>query len=388
MYVSDSISINEYGHLTIGGADTVALARKYGTPLMVYNRDAIVANCRAFTESMNENYDGNGRVLYAGKAFSCKEMCRICRDEGMGLDVVSGGELYTAIKADFPMDRVCFHGNNKTEKELSEALEAGVGRIIVDNTEELQLLNKKAAALGKRQGILLRIKPGIDAHTHDFIRTGQIDSKFGFALETGEAMDAVKASLSYGNIELFGLDCHIGSQIFDVDPFMHAARVMVGFMAKIKLDTGCELRELNLGGGFGIKYSEADKPEDFRLYMNKVAQELKNAAMEYGIKTPFVMIEPGRSIVGAEALTLYTVGSVKHIPDIRTYVSVDGGMGDNPRYILYQAKYEVICANKAHQPRTETVTVAGRCCESGALIQEHTALQKVEAGDFLAVLST
>lgn len=388
MYVSDSISINEYGHLTIGGADTVALARKYGTPLMVYNRDAIVANCRAFTESMNENYDGNGRVLYAGKAFSCKEMCRICRDEGMGLDVVSGGELYTAIKADFPMDRVCFHGNNKTEKELSEALEAGVGRIIVDNTEELQLLNKKAAALGKRQGILLRIKPGIDAHTHDFIRTGQIDSKFGFALETGEAMDAVKASLSYGNIELFGLDCHIGSQIFDVDPFMHAARVMVGFMAKIKLDTGCELRELNLGGGFGIKYSEADKPEDFRLYMNKVAQELKNAAMEYGIKTPFVMIEPGRSIVGAEALTLYTVGSVKHIPDIRTYVSVDGGMGDNPRYILYQAKYEVICANKAHQPRTETVTVAGRCCESGDLIQEHTALQKVEAGDILAVLST
>ncbi|NMP38037.1 MAG: diaminopimelate decarboxylase [Clostridiales bacterium] len=388
MYVSDSVSINEFGHLTLGGSDTVVLAKKYGTPLMVFDRDAIVANCRAFTESVSENYGDNGRVLYAGKAFSCKEMCRICRDEGMGLDVVSGGELYTAIQADFPMDRVCFHGNNKTQQEISMALEAGVGRIVVDNLEELVQLNKKAAAMGRKQGILLRIKPGIDAHTHDFIRTGQIDSKFGFALETGEAEQAARAALSYGNIELFGIHCHIGSQIFDVDPFVHAARVMLGFMAKIKLDTGCEMRELNLGGGFGIKYTEADKPENFRVYMNRVAAELKNAAAEYGIKMPFIMIEPGRSIVGAEALTLYTVGSVKHIPDVRTYVSVDGGMGDNPRYILYQAKYEVVCANKADQPRTEIVTVAGKCCESGDLIQEHTPIQKVEAGDILAVLST
>ena len=388
MYVSDCISVNEKGHLTLGGCDTVELANEFGTPVYVFDENEIVNNIRAFKISMNESYGGNGLVVYASKAFCCKEMCRICAREEIGMDVVSGGELYTALSVDFPAENIVFHGNNKTYDELCTAVENGVGRIIVDNIYELDMLNEIAKEQGKTVGIMFRIKPGIDAHTHDFIRTGQIDSKFGFALETGEAMEAVKAALQMSNIKLRGLHCHIGSQIFDIDPFELAADVMLRLFADVKAQTGAELEELNLGGGFGIKYLESDCPKPYGDYMKRVSAIVKAKSEEYGIKTPFILIEPGRSIVGAAGLTLYTVGAVKEIPDIRTYVSVDGGMADNPRYALYNADYEIVCANKANEERTQTVTVAGKCCESGDLIQEGTALQPVEPGDILAVLST
>ncbi len=388
MYVSDCIDVNEKGHLTVGGCDTVSLAEKYGTPLFVYSEDQVRQNCRDFVGSIEENYGGRGMVLYASKAFCCKKMCRICKEENMGLDVVSGGELYTAVEACFPTERIYFHGNNKTPSELRFALEHNVGRIVVDNIFELENIDRLAAQLGKRVKVLLRIKPGIDAHTHDFIRTGQIDSKFGFALETGEAMEAVKKALSFAEIELVGLHCHIGSQIFDIDPFELAADVMLHFMADIKRETGVELKELNLGGGFGIKYLSSDAPRPFTEYMKRVAGVVKSTCKELDLDTPFILIEPGRSIVGSAAVTLYTVGAVKKIPDVRTYVSIDGGMTDNPRYILYQSKYEILCANKANEERSQTVTVAGKCCESGDLIQEWTHIQPVEPGDIIAVLST
>lgn len=388
MFVSDSLGVNELGHLTIGGADTVDIAKKHGTPVIVYSENGIRRNCKAFVDSIDMYYNGNGRVLYAGKAFSCLEMCRIMKEEKMGLDVVSGGELYTAVKAGFPTDRIYFHGNNKTYDELKMALSYGVGRIIVDNPDELATLSALAKETGKTANIYLRIKPGIDAHTHSFIMTGQIDSKFGFALETGEAMDNIKLCAKTENINLVGLHCHIGSQIFDVDPFVHAAEVMMKLIADVKAETGIIISELDLGGGFGIKYVDSDKPVAFDAYMKPVSDKIKASAEKYGIDVPFILIEPGRSIAGAEAVTLYTVGNVKNIPDVRTYVSVDGGMCDNPRYILYQSDYTVMCANKANENKDMVVTVAGKCCESGDLIQENAPVQTVEKGDILAVLTT
>lgn len=388
MFVSDCISINSDGHLTVGGADAVELAASYGTPAYVFDENEIRKNIRAFKGSVDEFYGGNGLVVYASKAFCCKEMCRICMQEGTGIDVVSGGELYTALSVGFPAEKIVFHGNNKTREELTAAVENGVGRIIVDNITELKMLNEIAAWKGKTAGIMFRIKPGIDAHTHDFVKTGQIDSKFGFALETGEAMEAVKTALEMPNVKLRGLHCHIGSQIFDIDPFELAAKVMLDLYKDIKEQTGAEFDELNLGGGFGIKYLENDSPKPYGDYMKNVSAIVNSYSKELGLKTPFVLIEPGRSVVGAAGITLYTVGNVKNIPDIRTYVSIDGGMGDNPRYALYQADYEIVCANRANEERTETVTVAGKCCESGDLIQENTKLQPVKPGDILAVLST
>ncbi len=388
MFVSECISINDNGHLTIGSADTVELAREFGTPVYVFDENEIRSNLRAFKNSVDEYYGGNGLVCYASKAFSCKEIYRICKQEGTGVDVVSGGELYTALSVDFPAEKIVFHGNNKTYDELVMAVENGVGRIVVDNLTELETLNKIAQNAGKTVGIMMRIKPGVDAHTHDFIKTGQIDSKFGFALETGEALEAAKAALAMPNLKLRGLHCHIGSQIFDIDPFELAAQVMLNLYKQIKDETGAELDELNLGGGFGIKYVDSDTPVPYGEYMKNVSAVVKAETERLGLKMPFILIEPGRSVVGAAGLTLYTVGAVKKIPDIRTFVSVDGGMADNPRYALYKADYQVVCANKANEEKNMTVTVAGKCCESGDLIQENTPLQTVEAGDILAVLST
>lgn len=380
--------VNEYGHLTIGGVDTVALAAKYGTPLYVMDEDAIRANCRALKNSLEAHYANHGMVLYASKAFCCKQIYRIIAQEGLGADVVSGGELYTALEAGFPAERIYFHGNNKTAQELSMALKAGVGRIVVDNIAELELLSALAKAAGRDANILFRIKPGIDAHTHNFVRTGQIDSKFGFALETGEAMEAVARALSLPGISLMGIHCHIGSQIFDIDPFCHAAEVMLDFAQQIRETHGYTVKELNLGGGFGIRYVEEDDPKALESYMEAVSKIVTARCEKHGLPVPFVCIEPGRSIVGDTGITLYTVGSVKTIPGCRTYVSVDGGMTDNPRYALYQSAYEAIVANKAAQPKDFTATIAGRCCESGDLIQEHTSIQTPAVGDILAVLST
>lgn len=388
MFVSDSLSVNDQGTLTIGGMDTVKLAEKYGTPLYVFDEDGIRENCRAYVKSIEENYGGNGLVLYASKAFSCLAMYKIAKEEGMGVDVVSGGELYTANKAGFPMERVYFHGNNKTMEEIKLGIALGVGVFVVDNLCELEHIDYFAAMEHKKVNVMLRIKPGIDAHTHSFIRTGQIDSKFGFALETGEALAAAKQAARMRGVNLVGVHCHIGSQIFDIEPFVLAAEVMVNFMAQVKEETGKELSQLNLGGGFGIKYTSDDKPVPYGEYMTKVADAVKGTCEKTGVTLPKIIIEPGRSIVGSEGITLYRIGNVKTIPDIRTYISVDGGMGDNPRYILYQSKYEFICANKTNEPKTKTVTVAGKCCESGDLLGENVELQDVVAGDYLAVLST
>lgn len=388
MFVSDCLNINEKGRLTIGGADAVEIAKEYGTPVIVYDENSIRRNCRAFVDSIKKYYPEGGRVLYASKAFSCKEMCRIMNEENLGLDVVSGGEIYTALSAGFPPEKMYFHGNNKSPRELEYALKNGVGRIIADNPEELELLSDISSKLGVKANVYMRIKPGIDAHTHNFIRTGQIDSKFGFALETGEALECAKIALSRKNINLSGFHCHIGSQIFDVEPFVHAAKVMMKFIKDVKDATGAAVGELDLGGGFGIKYLETENPAGFGDYMKPVSDAVKEAAKEYDIPVPFILIEPGRSIAGAEAVTLYTVGAVKKIPNVRTYVSIDGGMTDNPRYILYQSEYTALIANKAGEPRDMTATVAGKCCESGDLIGENMPIQTPEKGDILAVLST
>lgn len=388
MFVSDCLNVNELGHLTIGGLDTVALAERYGTPLYVMDEDQIRRNCRKYKSSIDRFYGGKGIAAYASKAMCCKAMCKIAMEEGMGLDVVSGGELYTAMSVNFPAERIYFHGNNKTVEEIAQALQYGVGRIVVDNLTELELLNSLAAARGKNADIMFRIKPGIDAHTHQFIRTGQIDSKFGLALETGEAMDAVKKALALPHINLKGLHCHIGSQIFEISPFELAAQVMLRFIADIKRATGVELHELNLGGGFGIKYVPDHQPVEYDRYMESVSKVVHAACAELGLEIPYIIIEPGRSVVGDAGITLYTIGAVKEIPNVRTYVSVDGGMADNPRYILYQSEYHAMVANKAGLQRDMKVTLAGKCCESGDLIGEGMLIQQAKPGDILAVLAT
>lgn len=388
MFVNDCLNVNEKGHLTIGGCDTVELAKKYGTPLYVLDENVIRSTCKAYVDSFKRHYDGKGLALYASKALSCKALCEIAKEENMGLDVVSGGELYTALKAGFPVENIHFHGNNKTYDEICFAVDSNIGKIVVDNLTELETLDKICGEKGKVQKISMRIKPGVDAHTHNFIRTGQIDSKFGFALETGEAMNAVKEAIELKNVELCELHCHIGSQIFDIDPFVTAAEIMMDFIGEIKNETGHIITELNLGGGFGIKYTDNDNPTAYDNYMNSVSKAVHAKAEQYDLPVPFVYIEPGRSIVGEAGITLYTVGAVKTIPDVRTYVSIDGGMCDNIRYALYQSEYTVVTANKADKEADTVVTIAGKCCESGDLIQENTKIAKAEPGDTIAVLST
>ncbi|MBE6965215.1 MAG: diaminopimelate decarboxylase [Ruminococcaceae bacterium] len=388
MLVSDSLSVNSCGHLTIGGADVVTLAKKYGTPLYIMDEDKIRRTCKEYMSALTKCWGEKFLVQYASKAFCTKYMYKILDEEGFGADVVSGGELYTALKAGFPSNKIVFHGNNKTAEELRFALEAEIREIIVDNAEELELINEIAAELGKVANISFRIKPGVDAHTHDFVKTGQIDSKFGVALENGEAFDFVKSALSYKNIKLCGVHCHIGSQIFDPEPFAHAAELMMEFIAKVKAELDFEVSELNLGGGFGIRYTEEDDPRSVYDAVKSFTDVVRAQAEKYDLSLPFISIEPGRSVVAEAGITVYTVGSVKEIKDIRTYVSVDGGMTDNPRYALYGSKYTMVLPERAEETPTEIVTVAGRNCESGDLLGENIHLPAVKAGDLLAVLST
>ncbi len=388
MFISKNLNVNEKGNLIIGGIDTVDLAKKYGTPLYVLDEDLIRENCEKFKKSINNYYSKNGLVCYASKAFSCKEIYRIMKDEQMGVDTVSIGEMYTAISAGFPSEKIYLHGNNKTTEELRFAVENKIGRIVVDNLNELELLDSIAKDINSKVDILIRVKPGIDAHTHDFIKTGQIDSKFGFAIETGEALSAAKIASKFENINLIGVHCHIGSQILDVDPFVLAADVMMKFISDVKDETGIEMRELNLGGGFGIKYIDKDDPVDYEEYMKAVAYMIQKKCDQYNLNKPFIVIEPGRSLIAPTGITLYTVGVRKEIPNIRTYISIDGGMTDNPRYALYKSEYDAIVANKANEEKSEKVTVAGKCCESGDLIGENMPLQHAEPGDILAVCAT
>jgi diaminopimelate decarboxylase len=352
------------------------------------DEDLIRENLKIYKTSLEKYYNGNGMSLYASKAFCNKHICEVVAEEGLGLDVVSGGELYTSLSASFPTENIYFHGNNKTTDELTMAIKNNVGKIVLDNIYELERINKIAKENNKIQKVMFRVKPGIDAHTHDFIMTGQIDSKFGFALETGEAIKIVEEIVKCENVKFEGVHCHIGSQIFDLDPFVEASRVMMNFIREIKDKFGLETNELNLGGGFGIKYTEKDDPIEYEKYIEAVSKEVKTQAENLGLKIPRIIMEPGRSIVAPAGITVYEIGAIKEIPNVRTYVSVDGGMADNPRHIMYGSEYSAVVANKATEDKTNTYTVAGKCCESGDILLRDVVLPKLEVGDTLCVLAT
>lgn len=387
-FVMDCLSVNEKGNLQLGGCDLKAIAKEYGTPAYVLDENTIRKNCRAYVDSIKKYYDGNGIAIYASKALSCKYMYNLIAAEGMGADVVSGGEIYTALTAGFPADKLYFHGNNKSVEELEFALKNGIGRIVADNELELTRINEISERLGICANVIIRITPGVDAHTHEFIRTGQIDSKFGATLENGEADEITALASSLKNICLKGYHCHIGSQIFELAPFEHAAEIMMNFIGDMKDKYGVEADELDLGGGFGIKYVDSDTPIDYGEYMRAVSVVVKRIASKRGLKLPFIIVEPGRSIVAEAGLTLYTVGTIKDIPGIRKYVSIDGGMGDNPRYILYQSEYTVLSAENPQAPQNDVITLAGKCCESGDLIGENMKTSEFKTDEIVAVLST
>ena len=385
--VMDCLKIKN-DNLYIDDCNATVLAAKYGTPLYVFSETSIRNAIRSYKNSIKKYYGGNGNVLYASKAFSCKEMYRIAKDEGIFVDCVSMGEIYTALSAEFNAEHIFFHGNNKTEEELKYALSKGVGRIVIDNFDELNMVDAISKELGIKTKVLVRITPGIDAHTHDYIKTGRVDSKFGFAITTGDAVKAIKETLKKENIELMGLHCHIGSQIFETEPFMDAATIMLKFIAEINKKFNIEIKELNLGGGFGIQYVKEDDPLEYPEFMKKVSVAVKETAKYLQLPTPVIYIEPGRSIVGPAGLTLYTIGNVKQIENVRNYVAVDGGMSDNPRYALYDADYSFVIANKADKQQNYLATIAGKCCESGDLLAEDVLIAKPKKGDILAVLAT
>ncbi len=384
----NNLGINEKGHLTLADLDTVELAQKYGTPLYLLDVDRVRANCRTYIEAMQKYFGGTSGPLLASKALSFKGIYRIAAEEGMRTDLVSPGELYTARAAGFPLERAYFHGNNKTDADIELAIDSGVGYFIVDNREELAKINSYAGEKNIRQKILLRLTPGIDPHTQEKISTGKVDSKFGTAIETGQAAELVKEALSLENVSLRGYHCHIGSQIFESTPFCDAADIMLSFSAEMRERFGFEAETVNLGGGFGVRYVEGHPVINYAENIRLVAEHIRARCAEFSLKMPEILMEPGRSIVADAGVTLYEIGSVKTITGYKSYVSVDGGMPDNPRYALYQSEYSALIANKADQTPNFVATVAGRCCESGDLIQEDVSLVKPERGDFLAVLVT
>ena len=377
----------EDNQLTIGGAKASDLVKEYGSPLYVFDEELIREYCRDY-----RNYfrceENNNRVAFAGKAFLTVQMCKLLKEENMSLDVVSGGELYTAYKAGFPLERVMFHGNNKTLDEIELGVKLGVGNFVVDNHYEMEVLNDIAKSYGKTQNIYLRITPGIEAHTHDYIKTGQIDSKFGFAPVGTVIEDAVEKAINLENINLAGIHCHIGSQIFELQPYEDAVEVMLDLVKKIQENYGYFIKEVDFGGGFGIYYNKGDKPRTTREYCETIINKVDEVCRRTGQERPILTIEPGRSIVANAGSTLYTVGSVKEIPGVRTYVAVDGGMTDNIRPALYNAAYECVIANRVNSECGQTVTIAGKCCESGDILLENVELPEVTSGDILAILTT
>ncbi len=379
--------IDKNGHLRLGGCDAAELARQFGTPLYVMEEDVIRGVCREYMKAIS-GYRGGAKVLYAGKAFMTTAMCALISSEGLGLDVVSSGEIRTAMNAGFDLKKAYLHGNNKTPEDLKLALEAGVGRVVIDSFAEIKLLSKIAEDHGKVQDVSVRIKPGIEAHTHKYIKTGQLDSKFGFGAADGQGMEAIKEILAEPSLNLIGIHCHIGSQIFEIQPYRDAVKVMLMFLKSVKQETGFSLTEINLGGGYGVHYLKSDKPFRPEEYVKAMIEETESVCERENIPLPVFAIEPGRSIVGEAGTTLYTVGDIKHIPNIRTYVSVDGGMADNPRPALYQAKYTCALAGKMNLPDSTIVSIAGRTCESGDMLIWDAALPEAEAGDILAVFTT
>lgn len=386
--ICDNLTVSN-GRLLFAGQDTVELARQYGTPLYLMDEDRIRANCQVYTEAFRRHFGPGARPLYASKANSFQRIYEIMREEGMGIDVVSSGEIYTALRAGYDLGQAYFHSNNKTDEDIRYSMDHGIGYFVADNVEEIKAIEAEAARRGIKQRVLLRLTPGIDPHTYEAIATGKVDSKFGSAIETGQAEEITFFTLRQPHVELVGFHCHVGSQVFAEDVFERAAVIMLEFAAHMEKAHGYQTRQLDLGGGYGVRYVECDPVLDVDAKVAQVAAAAKGACARLGIALPEIHMEPGRSIVGDAGLTLYTVGTVKEIPGYKNYVSVDGGMPDNPRFALYGASYTCLLANKLDQPAEFPCSVVGRCCESGDIIQEHVLLPgSVGRGDILAVCTT
>ncbi len=384
----DNLAVNEKGHLTFQGLDTVELSNKYGTPLMLFDVDKTRQKMRLYKDAIEKYFGSSSFPCYASKALSITEIYRIAKAEGIGIDVVSSGEIFTAKNADFPLEKALFHGNNKTDFDIEFAIKNGVGYFVVDNAQELIEIDRQAGNYQKVQNILIRITPGIDPHTHAKITTGQVDSKFGTAIETGQAFEITDKALKLKNVKLCGFHCHVGSQCFDSSAFIQATKIMLTFIRDVKMLFGYTTEILNLGGGYGVRYVESDPCIDVCKNIKEVSEVFNETCEKLNLTKPSVILEPGRSIVADSGLTIYTVGSFKTIDGYKSYVSIDGGMTDNPRYTLYGSSYTVINASKANASPDVTVTIAGRCCESGDLIQENVEISKPARGDKLAVLVT
>ena len=384
----DHISVNGSGHLTIDGADTVDLAKVYGTPLYVLSLDRVRKNLRTYTNAFRKYFPEGSMVLYAGKALCVKGLYPVVDAEGAGADVVSAGEIYTALAAGFPAEKLYFHGSNKTDAEIAYGLDSGVGTFIVDNFSELRQLNAEAGKRGIVQNILLRVTVGIDSHTLAAINTGKVDSQFGTPIETGAAEALLKEALTMEHLKVNGFHSHIGSQIFDPEPFFRQVTILLDFAKKMRDETGFTPAYLNLGGGFGVPYVESDPKSDIEGNIRKIGELLNEKTAAYGLPLPKILMEPGRSIVADAGITLYTAGGLKTIEGYRNYVTVDGGMTDNPRFALYRSAYTVLSAARMNEDADLKVTVAGRCCESGDRIAEDIFLPTPKRGDLIAVLTT
>ncbi len=387
--ICPNLSIREDGQLLFAGQDTAALAAKYGTPLYLMDEDRIRERCQTYMTAANQAFDGRARILYASKAASFKRMYEIVKEEGMYIDVVSPGEIATAQRAEFPMEQTYFHSSHKSDDDIRYAVDQGVGYFVVDNTEELLALSQIAAERKIRQRILIRLTPGIDPHTYEAVATGKVDSKFGFAIETGQAEEVTRLALAQPHLELVGFHSHVGSQVFDSDVFLQMTDVLVKYIAMIRDKYGYLPQQLDVGGGYGVRYLPSDPELDIAANLVQVGAYMKEKFAEYGIPLPEILFEPGRSIVADAGMTLYTVSSVKRIPGYKNYVSVDGGMTDNPRFALYQAPYTVLAASRLNEPKTMNCSVVGRCCESGDIIQEDVPMpSSVMRGDLVACLTT
>ena len=379
----------ENGVLHFAGQNTLELAKQYGTPLYLMDEDRIRERCATYLGAMQSSLGEKGHVLYASKAASYKRIYEIMAEEGMGIDVVSCGEIFTALKAGFPLKKAFFHSNNKTDEDIAFAMEKGVGYFVVDNAEELYAIQRIGSKLQKQQQVLLRLTPGIDPHTYEEVATGKVDSKFGSAIETGQAKEITKLALSLSQVVLKGFHCHVGSQVFDSDVYISTVDIMLGFVAHVRNTFGFVTEILDLGGGYGVRYT-ADQPEiDIAANICQVAHALKETAARLEMELPHIYMEPGRSIVADAGLTLYTAGTVKRIPGYKNYVSVDGGMTDNPRFVLYGSPYTLVPAGKMKEPRDMVCSVVGRCCESGDIIQENVSMpESISRGDIIACLTT
>ena len=380
----DTAGVNEKGHLTIGGCDVTKLAAQFGTPLYIFDEATLRGTCSNFRKEFDRRY-ADTMVIYAAKAFINRALARIFKEEGLGLDVVSGGELSVARSADFPMDKVYFHGNNKLREEIELAIGWGIGRIVVDNLHELSLVNEVARKARVTQDILLRLTPGIDAHTHEYITTGVIDSKFGLPIATGRAEEAVVKALSASNLRLRGLHVHLGSLIFSAEPYKKAIEIVFGFAAEMRAKHGLELHEFSPGGGFAVQYTRDAPAPDTSYFAQAISAAIKSKSKELRLKPPRLIVEPGRAILGRAGVAIYRVGAIKDIPGMRKYIAVDGGMADNIRPALYGSRYEAIVANKANQKKLERGSIVGKFCESGDVLVKDAEIPKVVSGDIIAI---